>query len=329
MPTPQPQTIPSKPSNRTRPMKILTLLTAALAIGSLGLGSAAAAALKAAVTFKGRDTAETWFVVKASTESVSLSASPTGAGARDVAASSIESIAFEQPEGWDEALAEYDRRNFKAAAQRFGTIADALAGIAGYRDSFGARARYLQMESLRQVGDFDGIAAAMKTVKRSPIALGDAFQTQLKLYDAWAAAGDKDWNNLLRMVSAYEAEKPGGDANPSAPPFQDQAAGEFVQLVYLRGLARAGLGSADEALNDFYRAATLNFGVEQSVAALATLEALEILKARATAEKPDPYAQKEGHSLAVAYRDRFGNGEFPEGFGLFEKAPAKPEEPEA
>ncbi len=299
-------------------MKKTLILIAALA---LGVGSASADALKAAVTFEGKDIAESWFVVSANAENVVLSAAASGAGATEIAASRISSIAFETPDGWDAAMETYDKQSFETSARRFGALADDLEGIAGYPDSFGARARYLQLESLRQSGDIAAITAAIKKTRRNPIALGEAFQTQMKLYDTWAAAGDGDWSDVLRQVRAYEAEKPDGDANPTAAPFEGQPANEYVQLVYLRGLANQGAGESDAALNDFYRAAALNFGTEADVAAQATVAALGILKERATAEEPSAYAMAEGHALAVAYRDRFGKGQFPKDFDLFEKAP--------
>jgi hypothetical protein len=296
-----------------------------VAAAALLPASAAAKALRAMVTRTGSTSQETWYVVSGDEKGLMLSAAESGSNAKLLAADKIESVAFSEPEGWAEAQAALNREQYAEAARRFGQLADEYEGLFGWEDSYGARAKFLQMESLRLGGDYEGLATQVERTNRKPVTLSRAYTDQLQLNRAWGYAGRKAWNALRATVKEYEAPKQGGDMNPGAVPFRELPAPEFVQVAFLRGLLQENEGDTKAALGDYSRAVMLSFGAEKAIARRALESALDLLVAHPDLET-NRNLQAEGYALAQVYKTSFNQQEFPEAYRRFESPP--PPDPE-
>jgi hypothetical protein len=288
--------------------------------------SAAAKTLRAGVTRTGSTSQETWFVVSGDAAGLMLSAAESGSNPKLLAADKIESVAFSEPDGWAEAQAALNREQYADAARRFGQLADDYEGLYGWEDSYGARAKFLQMESLRLGGDYEGLATQVERTNRKPVTLSRAYTNQLQINRAWGYAGRKAWNALRATVKEYEATKEGGDLNPGAVPFRELPAAEYVQVAFLRGLLEQNEGDTKAALGDYSRAVMLSFGAEKSIARRALESALDILIGHPDLET-DRNLQAEGYALAQVYKTSFNKQEFPEAYRRFETPP--PPDPDA
>lgn len=289
-------------------MKLLLPLSFAI----LAVSAAHAKPLKGQINVKGRNAAQAFFIVSIDEKKVTFSNSPTGSGAKTLPLNKVDSISFISPEGWEEADSSYEKGEFETAASRFGKLADEYSNIALFSDSYGARARYFEMESLRKLGNSKDLAKAVTKMKKSGIKLDASYDDQLSLYSAWAAAGKKDWKELKKIMATYE--KPVIDEG-AIPEIKELPSAQFVQVAYLRGLLYKGMDAKAEALKDFIQAMVLNFGQESAVAGQATLAALDILA-------EDPEANKnEAYALTQVYKAQFGGGKLPSKYEALAKKP--------
>ena len=283
-----------------------------LALIALAVSSTQAKPLKGQINVTGRNAAQAFFIVSIDDKNVSYSSSPNGSGAKSLPLSKVDSIAFVTPDGWDDADDSYKKGNLEVAASRFGKLADDYSNIALYSDSYGARARYFEMESLRKLGKSAELAAAVAKMKKSGIKLDPVYDDQLNLYSAWAAAGKEDWKGLETIIATYEKPVVGDETSPE---LKDLPSAQFVQVAYLRGLLNKGMDKSSEALRDFTQAMVLNFGQEPAVAGQATLAALDILA-------EDPEANKnEAYALTQVYKTQFGGGKLPSKYDALAKKP--------
>ena len=283
------------------------------ALIALAVSSSHAKPLKGQISVTGSNAAQAYFIVSIDDKSIKYSSSPNGSGAKSLPLSRVDSITFVSPEEWDDAEDSYKKGNLETAASRFGKLADDYSGIALYTDSYGARARYFEMESLRKLGKSAELAGAVAKMKKSGIKLDPSYDDQLNLYSAWAAAGKEDWRGLQTIIASYE--KPQVGEETTSPKIKELPSAQFVQVAYLRGLLNKGMDKSSEALRDFTQAMVLNFGQEPAVAGQATLAALDILA-------EDPEANKsEAYALTQVYKTQFGGGKLPSKYDALAKKP--------
>lgn len=299
---------------------------AALAAALLGLAWAAAPAdaapLRASILFKGKQASETWYVVSADDRGVQLSASETGAGARLVPNERIDSIAFNEPDGWREAMSAFDDGRYDISVRRFGSLAKDYEAIATIEDSYGARARYYLIESHRLSGNHEAVASEAALLKIKPVKLSAAYRDQLNLYEAWGQADKEAWLSLDQSLQQFEKpDAEGGEA--IGKPFRELPASQFVQAAYLRGVLKKNTEKEAAAINDFYRAFVLSFGAEGELAQRSIIEALNLLKAKPDHET-DPRIRREGHSLVKLLKDTYGQ-DVPAELAIFTEPPPKVE----
>lgn len=299
------------------------LLVVGVALGFSGglIPEAEAIPLRAQITPKGASSPQTWYVVESTPTGVKVSASPSGSGANLLAYSKIDSIAFDEPDGWADAMEAYSREEYSSASSKFEKLFSDYAGLASYEDSYAARAKFLQMESLRMKGDYEALGNEVDGLLRKPIALSEAYTNQLQLNKAWGYAGRKAWRALAQVVESYEGEKQGGERNPNAVPFKELPAAEYVQVAYLRALLKDNEeGQEKPALNDYSRAFLMSFGAESSVAGKSVLAALDLLKKDPNIETSRAL-KGEAYSLAMTYKYIYGKGSLPDEYKAFETPP--------
>ena len=282
------------------------------ALVALALSTAYSKPLKGQISVSGGNAAQAVFVVSIDDTNVTYSTSPNGSAAKSLPLSRVDGIEFVSPEGWDDADDSYKKGNLETAATRFGKLADEYSSIARFPDSYGARARYFEMESLRKLGKSGELTKAVAKMEKSGIKLDPAYEDQLNLYPAWAAAGKEDWRSLKTIIATYEKPAAG---EAEAVEIKDLPSSQFVQVAYLRGLLHNGMDDKSAALKDFTSAMVLNFGQEPAVAGQATLGVLDILA-------EDPEANKnEAYALTQVYKTQFGGGKLPSKYDALAKKP--------
>jgi tetratricopeptide (TPR) repeat protein len=253
------------------------------------------------------------------------SPNPSGKPLIKLPRKSVSKVSFlGAPDQWEAALELYRKKRFKEAGSAFGKMAGEYASIAAYPDSYGALARFYHLECLRLNGDYAVVGREVDRIKAQNVSLSPRYARQLRLFNAWGHVGKKLWEPLLLIVQQYEAEPTGGGGvAPTDNPFKKIPAREIVQLSYMRAIANENLGKKDLALNDYYRAFTLNYGVEERLSDDAMLGALRLLKAHP--ELAETYRlQKEAHGLATLYKAT--KGKLPGEYSDFLTEPPKPEE---
>lgn len=314
------------PPESSRAVRGAALLVAAAVMAALPT-PVEAVPLKASVLRKGAATPETWFVVEATEQGLTLSGVASGAGARLLPYANLESISFQEPEEWGDAMEAFNVERWDMAARRFEILADQYSTLALYEDSYGARARFLQMESLRRSGDFKELSELVEAQKIKPVKLSATYANQLKLYEAWGYAGREAWKALEDAIDEYEQPKEGGENNPNAAPFKEMPSNEFVQVAYLRGLLRENQDRDKEALADYSRAVMLGFGQERSIAKQALEAALGILVEHPEIDE-NVQLQREGYALATVFKTHYNGGKLPSTFSRFATKPPEDEEGE-
>jgi len=274
--------------------------------------------LKAFLTEKGSQLERTVFVLESDNKGVKISATASGANARVIPHSKIVSIFFEEPSGWSQAMAVFEKGDHVQSAKLFKDFAKKYKKTASYKDSYGALARFFQIDSLRRSGDIKAMVYAVEGLDRKPVTLNESYQGQLELFRCWEQAGKERWERLQEILTGYEVAKKNGA--PGQAGFKNMPPAELVQVAYLRGLASEKNGDTSAALNDYYRAFVLGRGAEASVAKKAITASLGILK-NSPSIATDQKLRKEAYMLTVVYTGQFG-GELPAEFKEFAKDPA-------
>ncbi len=271
-------------------------------------GLAQAKPLKAVVELAGKKDPEVYYVTRVDAKNVILSPKPEGVPELTYGLATVKSLKFDDPEGWAPVIAACRRGDSAAVAQALATFSSDYGGLVAAKDSAGALAVFYTMESLRLTGQWDKLAAEYDRVRGLGVSLSDSYQPQMKLYPLWIAAGRKQWAQVSTGVKEYEQSLTPGQPKPTNPPFKPMAPTQAAQVAYMRAVWIESTGDKAAALNDFYRAATLNQGTERELTRLALGNALRLIKAEpALAGGSEKKPSREGYALALIYKNQFGD----------------------
>ncbi len=225
----------------------------------------------------------------------------------------------------------YSRSNFEEAEAAFKKVAtdyDNLWGISReQRGNFASEARYFQIDCLRKLGRFAEIGPALETNtgKSLEAALAEVFLPKLKIFRMWQKVAAGDWDGLAASLEEYQ-EAPTGEqaALVPIPKFKVDSPATLVQLAYMRGKVFAAKGDKENALRDFYRVATIDYGSDPVLSQKAMEEALAIQSVDEGIKENYPQ-QTEIHALARVYQEGYGKGDIPVQYREFTREPEMPE----
>lgn len=242
---------------------------------------------------KGRTSAETGYAVKADAKTLFFSGNESGKGARGYPFTSIEKLTFREPADWSPALEAEAAGEFAKAADLFDGIATLYRNIDTIVDNYGSLARLHQLECYRKLGKYADVEKKRLLLKKE--GLSERYHSLLDLYVGWGALTRIDAPEgvaqLDRLMRSYrEKELP---------------AKQLAQAAYLSGIANERLQKTSEALSDYHRAFTLNFGSDKELAKMAMDAALKLYASDTRIEK-DRRRLKEAHGLASICKDLFG-----------------------
>jgi hypothetical protein len=260
------------------------------------------------------------FLAGATREVLRIAANEQGQGITEVKVDQVDNITFnESPDGWSEALKQFQAQDFSGAEVGFTKLARELGNIALVPDEYGALARYYQLECLKRNGKLPQLATALGELRSSPIALGEYYREQLVRLRPWGLAGKGDWDGVLAYVAEQQEER----EDAPRPRFKAELPrSEIVELSYLAGLAQLGRGENEAGLENLYRALTLNDGNDLILSGMAINKALAALDAMLKESESDEL-KREAYSIAVFYRDAIGKGTIDPTYMHLLKAPPK------
>jgi len=226
----------------------------------------------------------------------------------------------------------YTRQQFEQAEELFEKVANDYGYLWGIKreqlGNFASDARFYQIDCLRRMGDYSQIGAALATPTGKTLedTVDETLVPTVKLFRMWESTAAKDWAKVEAGMKEYEQPLSGKKAELfKVPSFRDDLSPNTVaQLSYMRGLMYQAQDRKTDALNDFYRAATLDYGSERELTKEAMEHAIEIQAASETLK--DSYVQKKDlRALAVIYRDAYNKGEIKSTWDEFTDEPEMPE----
>ena len=183
--------------------------------------------------------------------------------------------------------------DYAKAEKIYDVLAEDYREVSSIEDNYGSLARLRQLECLRKLGDYKRLAKKSPALRKAGLAA--SYHAQLELYSGWASLAKmttkEDAKQLERLVDDYQER----DVNPE----------QLAQAFYLSGVANEKLGNVSNALSDYHRAFTLNFGSDRDLAKMAMAAALKLY---ASDDRIDKNRQRlvEAHGLATIYEKVHG-----------------------
>lgn len=241
-----------------------------------------------------------------------------GAPGEPIPFSGMRGVAFtEESDIMGQAQYAYSRLNYEDAARQFAEIAKEYENVAAIPrqllGNFACEARYYHIDCLRRLGRYAEIPEAMKT--RTGLALENGIPEvllpSLKIFRLWGHLAVQDWDALAKGLAPYEKPLSAKEAEfLVGNPFTNNDPGELVQLYFMRAKMLQAKQQLPEALDDFFRAALLDYGADRGLAQQA-LEAIITIQAA----QPEPADQEakltQLHAPAVVLQNVYRKGELP------------------
>lgn len=333
--------------------KMHRFLAGAAVAAAVALPATPAMAKSVKVTIsKTDDSVITGFVVTGDANTLVISQVENAPGGARFPQNQIKSIYWDEPDDWKEGWKLWTRRDYAAASKTFEDLAKTYANLAQIEDSYGAKAKYYQLECLRRTGQYSKLMDVLDEVKA--VQLSDGYQKQIQLFNYWGHVGKKLWEPLKLITNRFEMDAssvPAHTVPPTTPTLRGLDASLMIQIAYMRGiatemLARAEHKAALDALDpqvpetqdlvtktwakvktsttDYARVFTLTYMSDRYIAKDAMERTMAILK-EDPAIKDNYPLQKEAYALASFYKDLFGKGSVPAAYEGFLKEPKPPE----
>ncbi len=191
----------------------------------------------------------------------------------DAKIADFSTIYLDEPAEYTEAMDLFEARKYKQAQELFAGVKDTYRPVATLKNNYHTLAAFYEMESMRKLGNLEGLATALQSFTKEPLVRDDHLR-QLELYVMWDAARAESWDKLLAIASGRDAE--------DLPGYQR------AQVAYNKGLALQNLDRPEEALLEYAIAMTADAGSSEQIAKDAALNSLRI------------YHQDEEVQLAIA-----------------------------
>lgn len=203
----------------------------------------------------------------------------------------------------------YEGRKYQEAKAAFKQLA-----ATGGDD--GELAKYYLTESLRKIGDLNGMTTELPSIEKKSL-LGPRRLRQLEIDRLWDTVRQKNWPQLAALAASPATERLPGD--------------QRAQIAHCHGLALEALGQSTQALDAFNTAMTADAGASEEIARDAAMHVLRILQAdpevkaaitdkAANHKSPGFRKLKEAAAVATLFELSLGAGmPLPPEFRLFLK----------
>ena len=183
------------------------------------------------------------------------------AGFKDAKVTDFATIYLMDPPEFSAAIDLFEGRKYKEAQEKFAEVKAASEPIAKLKDNYHTLSAYYELECMRKLGDYEGLATALQSFIKEPLSR-DYQLRQLDLYVMWDAVRTKSWDRLVIIASERDNEILPGD--------------QRAQVAYCKGLALDNLDRGREALIAYGVAVTADSGASEQITQQAALNALVI-----------------------------------------------------
>ena len=127
-----------------------------------------------------------------------------------------------EPTEYSEAMDLFEAGKFKEAKEKFAAYKELSKPTAALKGNFHTLSAFYEMECMRHLGDYAGLATALESFFKEPLSR-DHHLRQLDLYVLWTAVQSESWDRLLILTSQRDDE--------NLPGYQR------AQVAFCKGLA--------------------------------------------------------------------------------------------
>lgn len=231
-----------------------------------------------------------------------------------------------------EPRAAFLQRNYTAAAEQFGKIADTWPIAAYAPNNFATEARHYQLESLRLLGRWEEMAPLMDTptAVTIPTKLTDYYRPQHLLNQLWAQLGAGNLEPVKAEIESRQIPQTGSAKLLPSPAYREMPLRELVQITFMSAKVAEADGKPELALADYYRTFSLTFGSDTHLVRESMRAALAIQGANPALQEPETAnvnTLRQMQSLAYAYKVAFAQGDIDSAFEKFAVKPDLPKPP--
>ncbi len=242
----------------------------------------------------------------------------------DAKIANFNTIYILRPAAFTEAMDLFENGEYAEAQDAFAKVKETHKPTLFLTNNYSTQAAYMEMECMRKLGNFEGLAAALASFDKAPLTRKDRLD-QLELYPLWGAISKEDWASALDSAKALDKEKLPGPHR--------------AQVAYVKGLALQKTGKTEEAIVSYNIALTADSGGSESVAQQATenllkiyLEDEQVITAKKSWGSEDERKNSPGYrklseaaALANLYETTLSNGTaLPDDLKAFREFASKP-----
>lgn len=168
-----------------------------------------------------------------------------------------------EPEQYSEAMDLFEAGKFTEAKEKFVAYKDFSKRTASLKGNFHILSAFYEMECLRMLGDYAGLATALQSFQKATLTRDDQLR-QLDLYVMWNALNEESWDRLLILTNQRDDE--------NLPAYQ-RAQVAFCKAMALHKKEEPDL---EGALVEYATAMTVDAGASRVIAQEAALNSLKI-----------------------------------------------------
>jgi tetratricopeptide (TPR) repeat protein len=308
-------------------IRLTTLLICALSAHASAQSPNQAPAQVAAVLFTEDGSQPAW-IVEASKTAIRYRETEVAVDTQIANRADIKHIYLYEPRDLAAAMELYQARKYEEAKAAFAAVKERYKPLAALDDSPGVIAAFYEMESLRKLGDLEGLEKALQKFDKRQLT-SDHQQRQVDLYVMWRVVQSKNWQSVDNIAKERARTRLPGD--------------QRAQVAYCHGLALEALERPAEAVNAFQTALVADAGASEEIAREAALRILTILNEDPDVQRairdwgskdenknaPGRAKLLEASSLALLFEKTLGGGSpLPDklkGLKKYRPAPAKVE----
>jgi len=184
------------------------------------------------------------------------------------------------------ALDLFEARSYQEAKANFVALKGKIQLSKSPTDHLSSLCGFYEMECLRKLGDYDGLAAASRNFDKSRLTRNSQL-LQIEIHQLCELVRLEDWQALDGKIPSFS------DKNP---PASLQA-----QIAYYHGIALEGLARIPAAIMAYQTALTADAAASDEIARLATLRLLAIYHA-------DPEVQEALKNFGTPFQDESSQG---------------------
>lgn len=242
-------------------IRLSSLLLCALAAQATAQNTYQAPPQVAALLFNNDGSQPAW-ILEASKTAIRYRESETASDTVVAQRADFKHIYLYEPRDLTAAMDLYQARKYEEAKAAFIAVKARYQPLALLDNSPSVLAAFYEMESLRKLGDLDGLEMALQKFDKRQLT-NENLQRQVDLYVLWRVVHGKNWQSVENLAKERAKTRLPGD--------------QRAQVSYCHGLALEELGRPVEAINAYQTALVADSGASEEITRKAAERILSIL----------------------------------------------------